>query len=151
LTAITELEVGEALVSFLDEKGRPSVTERVYVLPPASKIGPITPEQRKALMADSIVAGAYEKTIDRESAHELIKGRVTTKLEEAAKTKADAKTDDGMMGGLKDILFGKTGPRGGQHDGVAQIVVKSAVRTIGSSVGREIIRGVLGGIFGGRR
>ena len=147
-TAITELEVGEALVSFLDEKGRPSVTERVYVLPPASKIGPITPEQRKALQADSIVAGAYEKTIDRESAHELIKGRVATKLEEAAKTKAD---DDSMMGGLKDILFGKTGPRGGQHDGVAQIVVKSAVRTIGSSVGREIIRGVLGGIFGGRR
>jgi DNA helicase HerA-like ATPase len=151
-TAITELEVGEALVSFLDEKGRPSVTERVYVLPPASKIGPITPEQRKALMADSIVAGAYEKTIDRESAYELIKGRVATKLEEAVKTKADAKADDdGMMGGLKDILFGKTGPRGGQHDGVAQIVVKSAVRTIGSSVGREIIRGVLGGIFGGRR
>ena len=147
-TAITELEVGEALVSFLDEKGRPSVTERVYVLPPASKIGPITPEQRKALQVDSIVAGAYEKTIDRESAHELIKGRVATKLEEAAKTKAD---DDSMMGGLKDILFGKTGPRGGQHDGVAQIVVKSAVRTIGSSVGREIIRGVLGGIFGGRR
>ena len=147
-TAITELEVGEALVSFLDEKGRPSVTERVYVLPPASKIGPITPEQRKALQADSIVAGAYEKTIDRESAHELIKGRVATKLEEAAKTKAD---DDSMMGGLKDILFGKTGPRGGQHDGVAQIVVKSAMRTIGSSVGREIIRGVLGGIFGGRR
>ena len=147
-SAITELEVGEALVSFLDEKGRPSVTERVYVLPPASKIGPITPEQRKALMADSIVAGAYEKTIDRESAYEKIKGRVATKLDEAAKTKAD---DDGMMGGLKDILFGKTGPRGGQHDGVAQIVVKSAVRTIGSSVGREIIRGVLGGIFGGRR
>ena len=152
-TAITELEVGEALVSFLDEKGRPSVTERVYVLPPASKIGPITPEQRKALQVDSIVAGAYEKTIDRESAYELIKGRVATKLEEAAKTKTgDAKADDdGMMGGLKDILFGKTGPRGGQHDGVAQIVVKSAVRTIGSSVGREIIRGVLGGIFGGRR
>ena len=149
-TAITELEVGEALVSFLDEKGRPSVTERVYVLPPASKIGPITPEQRKALQADSIVAGAYEKTIDRESAHELIKGRVATKLEEAAKTKAgDAKADDdGMMGGLKDILFGKTGPRGGQHDGVAQIVVKSAVRTIGSSVGREIIRGVWGGFLG---
>jgi uncharacterized protein len=152
-TAITELEVGEALVSFLDEKGRPSVTERVYVLPPASKIGPITPEQRKALQADSIVAGAYEKTIDRESAYELIKGRVATKLDEAAKTKTgDAKADDdGMMGDLKDILFGKTGPRGGQQDGVAQIVVKSAVRTIGSSVGREIIRGVLGGIFGGRR
>jgi DNA helicase HerA-like ATPase len=154
-TAITELEVGEALVSFLDEKGRPSVTERVYVLPPASKIGPITPEQRKALMADSIVAGAYEKTIDRESAYELIKGRTVERLDTPAgkatsKTVAEEK-DSGIMGGLNDILFGKTGPRGGQHDGVAQIVVKSAVRTIGSSVGREIIRGVLGGIFGGRR
>jgi DNA helicase HerA-like ATPase len=156
-TAITELEVGEALVSFLDEKGRPSVTERVYVLPPASKIGPISPEQRKTLMADSIVAGAYEKTIDRESAYEKIKGRTTARLDEAdasttAKKGESMKAEDnGLMGDVKDILFGKTGPRGGQHDGVAQIVVKSAVRTIGSSVGREIIRGVLGGIFGGRR
>jgi DNA helicase HerA-like ATPase len=147
-TAITELEVGEALISFLDEKGRPSVTERVYVLPPASKIGPITPQERTQLQLNSIVAGAYEKTIDRESAHEKIKGRIETKLEEAAKIKED---DSSMMAGMKDILFGKTGPRGGQHDGVAQIVVKSAVRTVGSSIGRQIIRGVLGGIFGGRR
>ena len=147
-TAITELEVGEALISFLDEKGRPSVTERVYVLPPASKIGPITPQERTQLQLNSIVAGAYEKTIDRESAHEKIKGRIETKLEEAAKIKED---DSSMMAGMKDILFGKTGPRGGQHDGVAQIVVKSAVRTVGSSIGRQIIRGVLGGIFGGKR
>ena len=162
-TAITELEVGEALVSFLDEKGRPSVTERVFVLPPASKIGPITPEQRQTLMANSIVAGAYEKTIDRESAYEKIKGRAEERLETAGNTstgKATSKTstaqaddgnDGGMMGDVKDILFGKTGPRGGQHDGMAQIVVKSAVRTIGSSIGRQILRGVLGGIFGGRR
>ena len=158
-TAITELEVGEALVSFLDEKGRPSVTERVYVLPPASKIGPITPEQRKALMADSIVAGAYEKTIDRESAYEKIKGRVEERLDTPAgkstgtatsKTATEEK-DGGIMGGINDVLFGKTGPRGGIHDGLAQTMVKSAVRTIGSSVGRQIIRGVLGGIFGGRR
>ena len=147
-TAITELEVGEALISFLDEKGRPSVTERVYVLPPASKIGPITPQERTQLQLNSIVAGAYEKTIDRESAHEKIKGRIETKLEEAAKIKED---DSSMIAGMKDILFGKTGPRGGQHDGVAQIVVKSAVRTVGSSIGRQIIRGVLGGIFGGKR
>ncbi len=74
-TAITELAVGEALVSFLDAKGRPSVTERVYVLPPGSQIGPITPEQRQALQAGSLVAGVYEKLVDRESAYEKIKGR----------------------------------------------------------------------------
>ena len=156
--AITELEVGEALVSFLDEKGRPSVTERVFVLPPASKIGPITPEQRQTLMANSIVAGAYEKTIDRESAYEKIKGRTEERLDtpsgkSSSNSSKDSKTDgdNDMMDGVKDILFGKTGPRGGQHDGMAQIVVKSAVRTIGSSIGRQILRGVLGGIFGGRR
>src|SRR6185436_13241106 len=68
--------VGEALVSLLDEKGRPSVTERVYVLPPGSQIGPISTEQRKALIAGSLVAGAYEKAVDRESAYEKLKGRV---------------------------------------------------------------------------
>jgi uncharacterized protein len=161
LTAITELEVGEALVSFLDEKGRPSVTERVYVLPPASKIGPITPEQRKALQANSIVAGAYEKTIDRESAYEKIKGRTTERLDTAdatnnaaggAKKGESMKAEGGgIMGGINDVLFGKTGPRGGIHDGLGQTMIKSAARAIGSSVGRQIIRGVLGGIFGGRR
>ena len=162
-TAITELEVGEALVSFLDDKGRPSVTERVYVLPPASKIGPITPEQRQTLQANSIVAGAYEKTIDRESAYEKIKGRVDERLDTAAGKSAsnssknentDKNADNnsgGMMDGVKDILFGKTGPRGGQYDGLTQVIVKSAARSIGSSVGRQILRGVLGGIFGGRR
>ena len=157
--AITELEVGEALISFQDEKGRPSVTERVYVLPPASKIGPISPEQRKTLMADSIVAGVYEKTIDRESAFEKIKGRVQDRQNQSdaassgsgSKDAPAAKEDGGIMGSLNDVLFGKTGPRGGQYDGLAQTMAKSAVRTMGSSVGRQIIRGVLGGIFGGKR
>ena len=74
-TAITELAVGEALISFLDAKGRPSVTERVFVVPPGSQIGPITPEQRQALRANSLVAGVYEKVVDRESAYEKLKGR----------------------------------------------------------------------------
>ncbi|HEY9239268.1 MAG TPA: helicase HerA-like domain-containing protein, partial [Burkholderiaceae bacterium] len=74
-TAITELAVGEALVSLLDAKGRPSVTQRVFVIPPGSQIGPITPEQRKALIAGSLVAGVYEKAVDRESAYESLKGR----------------------------------------------------------------------------
>src|SRR6185295_840562 len=116
-TAITELAVGEALVSLLDEKGRPSVTQRVYVVPPGSQIGPITPEQRKALIAGSLVAGAYEKAVDRDSAYEKLKGRAaaspgaapaaappagkTATLRGGAAT-APADADGGMLGGLKD-------------------------------------------------
>src|SRR4029078_7476619 len=73
--ALTELAVGEALVSFLDDKGRPSVTERVFVLPPGSQIGPITAAVRQQLIAGSLVAGVYEKAVDRESAYEKLKGR----------------------------------------------------------------------------
>jgi uncharacterized protein len=75
--AITELAVGEALVSFLDAKGRPCETERVFVLPPGSQLGPITPEQRQALVQGSLVAGVYEQAQDRESAYERIKGQAT--------------------------------------------------------------------------
>ena len=167
-TAITELAVGEALVSLLDEKGRPSVTERVFVIPPGSQIGPITPEQRQALIAGSLVAGVYEKAVDRESAYEKLKGRAaasptaaptspgatpapapvgTASLPSAGAPVADE--GGGLLGGLKDVLFGSTGPRGGKHEGLAEAAARSAVRTIGSSVGREIIRGVLGSILGG--
>ena len=154
-TAITELAVGEALISLLDSKGRPSVTERVYVLPPGSQIGPITPEQRQALLKNSLVAGVYEKVQDRESAYEKLQSRVqagATAAQTLPGGGAMGQTDSGgIMGGLKDVLFGTTGPRGGVHDGLAQSMAKSAVRTIGSTVGREIIRGVLGSLFGGRR
>ena len=85
-TAITELGVGEALVSFLDEKGRPSIVERAFVVPPVSQIGPITDEQRNGLIADSLVAGVYEKTVDRESAYEVLKGRTATRQEESTET-----------------------------------------------------------------
>jgi DNA helicase HerA-like ATPase len=154
-TAITELGVGEALISFLDEKGRPSVTERVFVLPPGSRIGPITTDERKALIASSLVAGVYEKTVDADSAYEKLKVRSTAAAETAAAaTQADsaaASGGGGMMGGLKDILFGSTGPRGGKRDGLAEMAAKSAVRTVGSAVGREIVRGVLGSLLGGGR
>ena len=154
-TAITELAVGEALVSLLDAKGRPTVTERVYVLPPGSQIGPITPEQRQALLENSLVAGVYEKTVDRESAYEKLQGRAAASLPAAGAAPgggaAGQNASGGIMGGIKDVLFGTTGPRGGVHDGLAQSMAKSAMRTMGSAVGREIIRGVLGSIFGGRR
>ena len=153
--AITELAVGEALVSLLDVKGRPSVTERAYVLPPGSQIGPITPEQRQALVKNSLVAGVYEKAVDRESAYEKLQARAATSAETAQSSPnggaAGQNDSGGMMGGLKDVLFGTTGPRGGVHDGLAQSMAKSAVRTMGSTVGREIIRGVLGSIFGKKR
>ncbi len=154
-TAITELAVGEALVSLLDSKGRPSITERVYVLPPGSQIGVITAQQREALKSGSLVAGVYEKEVDRESAYETLKGRVDAAASEAAKAPnggaAGENASGGILGGLNDVLFGSTGPRGAKHDGLAQSMAKSAVRTMGSAVGREIIRGVLGSIFGGKR
>jgi DNA helicase HerA-like ATPase len=155
-TAITELAVGEALVSFLDEKGRPSVTERVFVLPPGSQLGPITPDQRKALIAGSLVAGVYEKTVDRESAYEKLKGRADSAPDAPAATLPGGKdaaeaSGSGMGGMLNDMLFGTTGPRGAKHDGLVQTMAKSAVRTMGTSVGKEILRGVLGGIFGSKK
>ena len=153
--AITELGVGEALVSFLDEKGRPTETERVFVLPPASQIGPIQAPQRQTLLQSSLVAGVYEKIADRESAYEKLKGRVAaaTTATPSGGQPASAQQNEGggLLGGLGDVLFGSTGPRGGRHDGLAQSMAKSAVRTMGSAVGREIIRGVLGGLFGGRK
>ena len=155
--AITELAVGEALVSLLDAKGRPSVTERVYVLLPGSQLGPITPQQRQSLVAGSLVAGVYENTVDRESAYEKLKSRAAATATQAptgsnkGTPPAPANEGGGMMGGLNDVLFGTTGPRGGQRDGLAQTMAKSAVRTMGTTLGREILRGVLGSIFGGRK
>ncbi len=158
--AITELGVGEALVSFLDEQGRPGMTEQAYVLMPGSQLGPITPEQRKDLLDGSLVAGVYEKAIDRESAYEVLKGAhadgsENTNASDKTGSAAGASNNEGsgnaLLSGLGDVLFGRTGPRGAKQDGLAQAMVRSAVRTIGSSVGREIVRGVLGGILGGRR
>jgi DNA helicase HerA-like ATPase len=151
--AITELAVGEALVSLLDAKGRPSVTERVFVLPPGSQLGPITPAQRQALVQNSVVAGVYEKVVDRESAYEKLKGRTASAEAGATGPSSTASPSGagGVLGGLSDLVFGSTGPRGGRREGLAEMMAKSAIRTIGSSVGREIIRGVLGGIMGRKR
>ncbi|MEP7281287.1 MAG: helicase HerA-like domain-containing protein, partial [Rubrivivax sp.] len=165
--AITELAVGEALVSFLDAKGRPSVTERVYVLPPGSRMGPITPVERKALMRDSLVAGVYDTTEDRESAYEKLAARAAAPASAStgtatapggprAGTPAGATPPPGAAGGglmdeLKGAIFGRTGPRGGRHAGLAEAAAASAVRSIGSAVGRQIVRGVLGSLLGTRR
>ena len=151
-TAITELAVGEALVSLLDEKGRPGLTQRVFVVPPGSRIGPIDDAERAALVRGSLVAGRYEKTEDRESAYEKLKARTESAAPAPAAAGEAAKASGGgLMDGLKDMVFGSTGPRGGRRAGLAEAAAASAVRTIGSSIGRQLVRGVLGSLLGGRR
>jgi DNA helicase HerA-like ATPase len=136
---ITELGVGEALVSLLDEKGRPSVVERAFIVPPASHIGPIANAERQQAVTASALFSKYERTVDRESAYEKLKTQVQEKQPTAPSP-------------VSDILFGKTGPRGGrQSQGVLEAVTKSAARAIGSELGRQIMRGVLGSILGGGR
>ena len=165
--AITELAVGEALVSLLDAKGRPSETERVYVLPPGSQLGPISSQQRQSLLQGSLVAGVYEKDVDRESAHEILRAHVDARTPQAepevagtpkipripgvAKQPVEAAGGGGIGGMLNEALFGRTGPRGGQYDGLVQTMAKTAARSVASGIGRQIVRGVLGGLLGGKR
>ncbi|BCO28205.1 hypothetical protein MIZ03_3103 [Rhodoferax lithotrophicus] len=153
--AITELGVGEALISFLDEKGRPCPTERVYVLPPASQIGPITPAQRQTLLSESIVAGVYEKHLDRDSAFEKLKGRTVERAQTAESTSDQttqvSSTGGGLLDSLGSGLGSLLGGGGGRRASAGEQLLKSAASSIGREVGRQIIRGVLGGIFGGKR
>jgi DNA helicase HerA-like ATPase len=144
--AITELGVGEALISFLDEKGRPNMVERAYVLPPASRIGPITPDERRAVMAASPVKGVYEAAIDRESAYEKLQQRATATPSPGAGTAAGGGFWDSMKGSLGGLMTGT-----GRKDSLVEAIAKSAARTVGSTVGREIVRGVLGSLLGGGR
>jgi len=157
--AIMELGVGEALVSFLDEKGRPSVVERAFIIAPGSRIGPLTNEERAAIIKSSTIYGHYEKVLDRESAYEKLRGGMPSAQDaqpapKGAAADAPAKDEGGLLGDIGDtlgqIIFGSTGPRGGQREGMVQAAAKSVARSIGSTVGREIIRGVLGSILGGR-
>jgi uncharacterized protein len=151
---ITEMGVGEALVSFLDDKGIPGMVERAMIMPPHSQIGPITPEQRAAIIRSSVVAGVYEATVDRESAYERLKGKVVASGSGAG-TAAPAggvagSSSGGWLESAGTALGGVLGSGGSRRgDTVVQAMVKSAARTMGSTVGRQIIRGVLGSLLGG--
>jgi DNA helicase HerA-like ATPase len=151
--AITELGVGEALVSMLDEKGRPTIVERAFVVPPGTRIGPITEAERTALMRGSALAGVYDKVEDRESAYEKLSQRVTESGTPAAGGGAAStqQAGGGLFDTLGSILGGSTGPRGGRREGAVEAATRSAARAIGSEVGRQIIRGVLGSLLGGKR
>jgi DNA helicase HerA-like ATPase len=156
-TAISELGVGEALVSFLDEKGRPSIVERAFVVPPGSRIGPVTDAERQALMKGSVVAGIYDTTEDRQSAYEALRGRAAPGPAAKPATGAAPAGDgaptpagNGWADTLKDSLGGLM-HSSGRKDSVIEAMAKSAARSMGSTAGREIIRGVLGTLLGGSK
>jgi uncharacterized protein len=131
--ALMELQVGEALVSFLDEKGTPGITKRALIIPPYSHIGPISAEERRELMSTSLVGETYDRLIDSESAHEILSRRI----EEQSAQKAQ-----------EEVLKAQSKrSRTGGGESAAEALAKSAARAIGSQLGRAIIRGILGSIF----
>jgi DNA helicase HerA-like ATPase len=173
--AITELAVGEALVSLLDGSGSPQVTERAWMAPPASHIGPVPPAEFDRIRQQHQASyGHYDQAVDRESAYERLKSRTLSKQPDEAPAEpappagpartpgvgrgsqhaAPAPGQPSSAGGLADVLsgvlFGTTGPRGGHHDGLIDSAARSAARSVGSNVGRALVRGVLGSILGGR-
>jgi uncharacterized protein len=157
-TVITELGVGEALVSCLDEKGRPGMVERALIVPPRGQIGPIEPQERQRLMQSSLVAGVYDRAVDRESAYELLKARAEQAAAQAAAATPQPAAQQpaagaglGGLGGMLGDLLGGGGGSGRQRQGVVEAMAKSAARTVGNQLGRAIIRGVMGSILGGRR
>src|SRR5690554_2113508 len=141
--AITELGVGEALVSTLDESGRPTPTERAWIVAPGSRIGPASEAERRQLTAASLMTGKYQQTVDRESAYEILLKRAEAAAQDkGSEARARGGEDNGMMGAVSDFLFGSTGPRGGRRDGVVQSVAKSMVRRAAT----QLVRGVLGSL-----
>jgi len=144
VAAITELGVGEALVSTLDAGGRPTPTERVWMSAPGSRIGPATGAERAQVVAASLMGGKYQQTVDRESAYEILQKRAESlpAQENGKGAAATGAKDEGMMGAVSDFLFGSTGPRGGRRDGVVQSVAKSMVRRAAN----QLVRGMLGSL-----
>jgi hypothetical protein len=152
-TLLTELGVGEALVSMLEEDGKPSIVERAKILPPRSRLGAITPEQRQAIVKQSVVFGHYEQMVDRESAHEILEARAQ-KAQGATTTASSGTapaTEPTKPTWIESVFQPKIGPRGGVHDTVATTMAKSVARAASSHLGREIARGLLGSFFGGKQ
>lgn len=152
--AITGLAVGEALVSTLGDKAVPSIVERTLIRPPASRLGPLTAEERGKIVTTSPVAGQYDQAVDRESAYEVLQRRAAASgaANEAEATgpatqRSDQSTqDDG--GWLSDL--GLSGQRSSRRQSLAEAAAKSVVRSVGSSLGRALVRGILGSLSKGR-
>ncbi|MDH1488196.1 DUF853 domain-containing protein [Acinetobacter johnsonii] len=171
--AITELAVGEALISCLDEQGTPQIVERAWVMPPYSSFSPISPEQRQTLISQSIVAGIYEKSLDRESAFELLQNKVVERQQQAVQIeqeKQQAKEQEALakqqakeaetlakQQAREQARISKEQQKEAereakQREKLIQDTVgtfaKSAARSLGGSTGQKIVRGLLGSLFG---
>jgi DNA helicase HerA-like ATPase len=152
--AISQLGVGEALVSTLQEKGVPMPVERALIAPPRCRMGPLSPEERAAVRARSPIGGKYDSGINRESAYEILAKRAEAGAQaEAAPAKrgdraaaGEAKAEAEEGGALGGLLWGK-----GRRQGLVETMAKQVVRSAASQVGRQISRGLLGGLFGGRK
>ncbi len=164
-TAITELGVGEALISFLGTDGAPAVVGRALVAPPLSRIGPVTGAERAAVLADSPLGGVYDETVDRESAFEALQARAAEATQAvgpwrrsggAARTpgpwRQEPEADDRRSrtpraakrekSAVERVILGD-----GRRQGLAEAMAKSAARTVGRSIGRQLVRGLLGSLF----
>jgi hypothetical protein len=157
-TVITELETGEALTSFLDEKGAPGVVERAYIIPPRSRIGTITPAERAKIVNWSPVQGRYETTVDRESAYELLKvkaERAAAAEAAAAAAEEQAKREEAFRKEQAKLekQQGSTSRRrrSTADDNVFEDFAQSTARSLGTSVGRSLVRGILGSLSGRNR
>jgi len=140
---ISELGLGEALISTLDAEGRPQMVARTLIRPPESQIGPITKPLRQNIMAGSLVAGIYDQAVDRQSAHEILSRRAARQAEEQKAVEVEQAQQKELAKAHKRSGSGR--------QTVLESFFKSAARAVGSSIGRQIIRGVLGSILGGRR
>lgn len=145
VAAISELGVGEALVSTLDSRGVPTVVERTLMAPPRSRIGPADADARVRLYSRSPLKGIYEEAVDRESAYELLERREQELTAQRSRDKAEA----------AEAAAGGRGGGGSRRQGLGEAITKSVARSIGSSIGRQIgarlVRGLLGSLLGGRR
>jgi hypothetical protein len=141
---ITELGVGEALVSFLEEDGTPAMVDRAFVCPPESRVGVITPDERQEVIRNSIHFSNYELTVDRESAFEVLRRRTEQRLDQA---QPQASQQEQPRSGEPAPRRGPGRPR----DTIVEAFAKSTMRSIGNTIGRQIVRGLLGSILGGRR
>ena len=148
---ISELAVGEALVSMLLDKGIPMPVERAFICPPRSRMGAITAEERDLVRNRSPLGGKYDTRVNRESAFEKLAARAQEKAAEApasgpGSTPVAKTADSAKPSKLDDFLWGNK-----RRQGAIEAAAKSATRTVATGLGRQILRGVLGGIFGGKR
>jgi DNA helicase HerA-like ATPase len=162
---IMELGVGEALVSFLDEKGQPGIVERAFICPPGSRIGPVTPDTRRQIVTGSVLYGHYERVIDRESAYEVLKQRAERRVQVPEPQPAypnipqpepfpQQPYPQRQRPTYPSYPGSEPQPRrapGRPRDTLLEAMAKSAARSVGSQLGRQVLRGVLGSILGGRR